>query len=296
MKRIICLTLVVLTVLAATGCKKGCKKNKNSEDTPLLLASQELDKVFNPFYSSSAPDSQIVGMTQIGMLGNDSKGNVTYGADEAVVALDVDSVYDEIEDTTTYYLVLKNNVKFSNGSPLTIKDVLFNLYVYLDPVYTGSSTIYSTDIVGLKEYRTQQGDEKSQERFMEQFYIEAESRINYLITAADYIYEDKEDYAYSIDEFKEALEGYSEDDGFENIVDDFDKVCELFKEELDTDYKNSSDGAYKSVSLGCSSKPRYRFAPDATAMARERRSVDLPESDEPTRAATPTLGSSGDRR
>ena len=249
MKRIICLTLVVLTILAAAGCKKGCKKNKNNEDTPLLLASQELDKVFNPFYSSSAPDSQIVGMTQIGMLGNDSKGNVTYGEDEAVVALDVDSVYDEIEDTTTYYLVLKNNVKFSNGSPLTIKDVLFNLYVYLDPVYTGSSTIYSTDIVGLKEYRTQQGDEKSQERFMEQFYIAASSRIDYLITAAEYIYEDKEDYAYSIDEFKEALEGYSEDDGYENIVDDFDKVCELFKEELETDYKNSSDGAYKSVTF-----------------------------------------------
>ena len=249
MKRIICLTLVVLTILAAAGCKKGCKKNKNNEDTPLLLASQELDKVFNPFYSSSAPDSQIVSMTQIGMLGNDSKGNITYGADEAVVALDVDSVYDEIEDTTTYYLVLKNNVKFSNGSPLTIKDVLFNLYVYLDPVYTGSSTIYSTDIVGLKEYRTQQGDEKSQERFMEQFYIAASSRIDYLITAAEYIYEDKEDYAYSIDEFKEALEGYSEDDGYENIVDDFNKVCELFKEELETDYKNSSDGAYKSVTF-----------------------------------------------
>ena len=249
MKRIICLTLVVLTILAAAGCKKGCKKNKNNEDTPLLLASQELDKVFNPFFSSSAPDSQIIGMTQIGMLGNDSKGNVTYGEDEAVVALDVDSVYDESEDTTTYYLVLKNNVKFSNGSPLTIKDVLFNLYVYLDPVYTGSSTIYSTDIVGLKEYRTQQGDEKSQERFMEQFYIAASSRIDYLITAAEYIYEDKEDYAYSIDEFKEALESYSEDDGYENIVDDFDKVCELFKEELETDYKNSSDGAYKSVTF-----------------------------------------------
>ena len=130
MKRIICIMLVLITFVAAAGCKNGCKKNKTNEDTPLLLASQELDKVFNPFFSSSAPDSQIIGMTQIGMLGNDSKGNVTYGEDEAVVALDVESVYDEAEDMTTYYLVLKNNVKFSNGSPLTIKDVLFNLYVY----------------------------------------------------------------------------------------------------------------------------------------------------------------------
>ena len=249
MKRIIYIVLVTVAVFAVAGCKKGCKKNKMNEDTPLLLSSQELDKVFNPFFSSSAPDSQIVGMTQIGMLGNDSKGNVTYGADEAVVALDVDFKYDEAEDTTTYYLVLKNNVKFSNGSPLTIKDVLFNLYVYLDPVYTGSSTIYSTDIVGLKEYRTQQGDEKSQERFMEQFQVAAESRIDYLITAAEYIYDDKENYSYSLDEFRDCLIEYSEDDGFENIVSDFDKVCELFKEELETDYKNSGDGAYKSVTF-----------------------------------------------
>ncbi|MBR6517168.1 MAG: hypothetical protein IKT40_10070 [Bacilli bacterium] len=250
MKRFICLSLAIVSVLIMGSCKSGCGKNNGSkEDTPLLLSSQELDKIFNPFFASSAPDSQIVGMTQIGMLGNDAKGNITYGKDEAVAALDVQSVYDEFEDTTTYYIVLKNNVKFSNGSPLTIKDVLFNLYVYLDPVYTGSSTIYSTDIVGLKEYRTQQGDEKSQERFMEQFQIEASSRIDYLATAAEYIYDDKKDYAYSLDEFKDALVEYSEDEGFEHIVEDFDKVLELFKEELETDYKNSSDGAYKSVTF-----------------------------------------------
>ena len=69
MKRIICIMLVLITIVATAGCKNGCKKNKTNEDTPLLLASQELDKVFNPFFSSSAPDSQIIGMTQIGMLG-----------------------------------------------------------------------------------------------------------------------------------------------------------------------------------------------------------------------------------
>ena len=67
MKRVICLMLIAIIILTVGGCKKSCKKNKMNEDTPLLLASQELDKVFNPFFSSSAPDSQIVGMTQIGM-------------------------------------------------------------------------------------------------------------------------------------------------------------------------------------------------------------------------------------
>ncbi len=249
-RKLFILATLILTTICCVSCK-SCKKcgGGSNEDTPLLLSSQELDKVFNPFFSSSAPDSQIVGMTQIGMLGNDSKGNVTYGEDEGVVVLDLQTIYDENDDTTTYYLVLKNNVKFSNGSPLTIKDVLFNLYVYLDPVYTGSSTIYSTDIIGLQEYRTQQADEKSQERFMEQFYIEASSRIDYLLTAADYVYEEFENETLSLTEFKEYLEEYSEDEGFENIIKDFEKVCELFKEELNTDYDNSGDGAYKNVTF-----------------------------------------------
>ena len=249
-RKIFIVATLAIIVLCLVSCKK-CKKcgGGTGADSPLLLSSQELDGVFNPFFSSSAPDSQIVGMTQIGMLGNDSKGKVTYGENEAVVVLDYEEKYDEDEDTTTYYLVLKNNVKFSNGTPLTIKDVLFNLYVYLDPVYTGSSTIYSTDIIGLQEYRTQQSDEKSQERFMEQFEIAASSRIDYLLTAADYIYEEFENETLSLEEFREYLLDYSEDEGFENIVNDFDKVCELFKEELNTDYDNSGDGAYKNVTF-----------------------------------------------
>ena len=238
--------LAILIVVTIIGVK-NCNNNENNEDTPLLLSSQELDGVFNPFFSSSAPDSQIVGMTQIGMLGNDKEGKPTYGDNEAVVVKDLETKYDESTDTTTYYFVLKNNVKFSNGSPLTIKDVLFNLYVYLDPVYTGSSTIYSTDIVGLKEYRTQQADENSQDRFMEQFYIEAASRTDYLLNAADMIYDDYDGEALSISEFKECLEDFINDDGYEYICKDFDKVCELFLEELNTDYDNSGAEAYKSV-------------------------------------------------
>ena len=188
-KRFFSLVLVAVFVFTLVSCGGASE----SDDRALVLSSQELDKVFNPFFSSSAPDSQVVGMTQMGMLANDAKGNIVYGEDEGVVVLDYETVYDAGEDTTTYNFVLKNNVKFSNGTPLTIKDVLFNLYVYLDPVYTGSSTIYSTDIVGLKEYRTQQADEKAQERFMEQFQIEAETRTDYLLSAVEYIFDDYED-------------------------------------------------------------------------------------------------------
>ena len=244
-------TLSLIMTLLATITLASCGTTEMNEETPLILSSQELDGVFNPFFASSAPDTQIVGMTQMGMLGNNKLGEVTTfkSNGDAVVVYDYEIVEDKDDDTTTYYLAIRNDIKFSNGSPLTIKDVLFNLYVYLDPVYTGSSTIYSTDIVGLNEYRTQQADEEEQERFMEQFQIAAETRTDYLLTAAEEIYDDYEDETLSIEEFKEELELYVKDEGYENVVKDFEKVCEFFKEELEEDYKNSGDGQYKTVTF-----------------------------------------------
>ena len=210
----------------------------------------DFDNNFSPFSNTSSGNTQINNLVQMNLIGIDyKKNNILYGNNYNVVAEDVQIIFNEKESTTTYYFVLKNNVRFSNGSYLTIKDVLFNLYVYLDPLYCGTNTLNSVNIVGLKEYRTQQADETEQEKFMEQFQIEAASRIDYLATAAEYIYEDEKYYNYSLEKFRECLVEYSEDEGFDNIVKDFDKVCELFKEELETDYKNSSDGAYKSVTF-----------------------------------------------
>ena len=36
---------------------------------------------------------------------------------------------------------------------MTIDDVIFNIYVYMDPTYDGSATFYSVPIVGIDEYR-----------------------------------------------------------------------------------------------------------------------------------------------
>ena len=49
--------------------------NKNNETRPFVMASQEVDQVFSPFYSSSTSDASVVGMTQISMLSNDKDGN-----------------------------------------------------------------------------------------------------------------------------------------------------------------------------------------------------------------------------
>ena len=131
----------------------GCKKKKDS----ITIMTEELSGLFNPFYATSGTDMDVVGMTQIGMLSTDDEGNTVAGDDHPTVVQDFKyEVFGTGEEAKTVYtFVLKNDLKFSDGHPLTMEDVLFNMYEYLDPVYTGSSTMYSIDIQGLSQYRTQ---------------------------------------------------------------------------------------------------------------------------------------------
>ncbi len=253
-KTIVSLVLVVVTALSSMIALAACNKDQvayDNENDPLVFSTQAVDKVFNPFFSSTGPDNSVVGMTQISMLSNDKDGNVAYGDNEAVVAKDYQSVYEGNDDEgiTTYYFVLKNNIRFSNGSYLTIKDVLFNYYVYLDPAYTGSSTIYSTDIVGLKAYRTQSQNENEQDNFNEQFTNVAKGRISKLIGACNAVLKANEDAADSVEAMTEYLTAYAkENSGNDNVVADFKKAAELFEEELATDYSNNVD-SYKDISF-----------------------------------------------
>ncbi|MBQ8405938.1 MAG: hypothetical protein IJX09_04725, partial [Clostridia bacterium] len=147
----------------------GCGKETtfNPEERPLVLATEALDGTFNPFFATSATDTEIISMTQIGMLSVNGQGKPSCGEDEPTVVKDYTETYISAAGApltqeesasaryTEYEFLIKKGIRFSDGTPLTIKDVLFNLYVYLDPIYTGSATIYSTDIVGLKAYRAQ---------------------------------------------------------------------------------------------------------------------------------------------
>ena len=69
-----------------------------------------------------------------------------YGTSDCVVTENDDG-------TVTYDIKLRDDLKFSDGEPVTIDDVIFSMYVFLDPTYDGSVTMYSTPIVGLEEYR-----------------------------------------------------------------------------------------------------------------------------------------------
>ena len=261
-------------VFGAAGCDDGGKNNGgnegggdegnygdyNNKTDPLVFSSQDFDNVFNPFYSTSAMDANAVGMTQIGMISNDKDGNPTYGEKEAVVTLDLETRAGTYggKVTTEYYFVLKNNVRFSNGSYLTMKDVLFNIYEYLDPAYSGSSTMYSTDIVGLQKYRTQETDENEQNSFELKFQRDAADRIESLVGAFNEIMDEHSDelinpedktpaelmgdyFKEYADEMEKAAEASGTENAYAHIVDDYERALTLFREELQSDFNNSKD-------------------------------------------------------
>ncbi len=58
------------------------------------------------------------------------------------------------DDGSVYYdVTIRDDLTFSDGTPITIDDVIFSMYVYCDPTYDGSAILYSQPILGLEEYR-----------------------------------------------------------------------------------------------------------------------------------------------
>ncbi|MBQ5930186.1 MAG: hypothetical protein IIX02_05280, partial [Clostridia bacterium] len=246
---------IVLPVAGCGGNNGGGKKNRDS----IVIMSEELSGLFNPFYATAGADMDVVGMTQLGMLATDENGKPVVGKDEATVVLDYKTEVIGNNEKTIYTFVLKNGLKFSDGKPLTMNDVVFNMYEYLDPVYTGSSTMYSIDIVGLTEYRTQtklSDTTGEMDKINEDASGRAESRIRELIDIYETVGE-TETGSFSLDEegMKAAIaehyasDGYkdavadikeqadlSEDDYRQKLLADYEFALKTFKEELEADY------------------------------------------------------------
>ena len=133
-------------------------------DGTIVLAETGFEGKFSPFFAASASDQDVIDLTQLGLLGADRKGEMVlngiegetreYNGTEYTYHGTSDcTVTENADGTVTYDIKMRDDLKFSDGEPVTIDDVIFNMYVYLDPTYDGSATLYSTPIVGLEEYR-----------------------------------------------------------------------------------------------------------------------------------------------
>ena len=134
-------------------------------DAPLVIASDDFSEKFSRFFSASVPDTNVAGLTSVALLTNDRAGELIYNGIEGETKSynGTDYTYEGISDcvvtenadgTVDYDFTLRQGVKFSDGEELTADDVIFSYYVFLDPSYDGSGSVYALPIKGLEEYRS----------------------------------------------------------------------------------------------------------------------------------------------
>ena len=168
-KRTLALLLALvmsLSLLAGCGDQNGNTSGGNTaSDTPLVVGYAPFSSKFSPFFSETAYDQDVWVMTQLGLLTSDRTGAIIYKGleGETIDYNGTDYTYygpadlevTENADGTVYYdFTLRDDLKFSDGEPLTIDDVIFSMYVLCDPTYEGNSTLYAQPIEGMEAYRS----------------------------------------------------------------------------------------------------------------------------------------------
>lgn len=167
------LALAMVFALAACGEEPATESPAAESEAPveseapndtLVFATATFGQKFSPFFATTAYDQDVVTLTQGALLAADREGNVVRNGIEGETIEyngteytyygmgDVEVVENE-DGTVDYNLTMRDDIVFSDGTPADIDDVIFGLYVVLDPTYDGASTLYAMPIVGLEEYR-----------------------------------------------------------------------------------------------------------------------------------------------
>ncbi len=178
MKKTIALLLslvMVMGMFAGCGASSEAKTAVNpaadpapaaeEDTTPLVVGYSPFNEKFSPFFSETAYDQDVWSMTALSLLNSDRQGAVIMnGIDGEVVNYNgTDYTYysaanceivENSDGTVDYNFTLRDDLKFSDGEPVTIDDVIFSMYVLTDPTYDGSSTLFAQPIEGLEAYRS----------------------------------------------------------------------------------------------------------------------------------------------
>ena len=146
------------------GGEDATDETVGNPDGTIVIAETGFEGKFSPFFAASAPDQAAHALTPAVLLNADRRGEIIMhgiegetrsynGTDYTYYGLADCEVTENDDGTVTYAITLRDDVTFSDGTPMTIDDVIFNMYVYMDPTYDGSTTFYSVPIVGIDEYR-----------------------------------------------------------------------------------------------------------------------------------------------
>ena len=146
------LVLLMYGTMVFSGCSKATQGDYQNEPA-LVLGADDFNGVFSPFFGTTAYDMDISDMVHAPLISfdrnsmPDNRGLADYTDPEEVIGAD------GTVEKTIYTFKLKKGLKFSDGKPVTADDVIFTYMVLCDPNYVGPSTIYTTPILGVNEYR-----------------------------------------------------------------------------------------------------------------------------------------------
>ena len=181
-KKILALVLALVMVLALCACGNSSTPAPSEETqapaeetqapaeentSTLVYATSTFGQKFSPFFYTTAYDEEVVSSFTGGLLAADRGGAIIHhGIEGETVAYngtdytyygmgDVEVVENE-DGTVDYNLTMRDDLVFSDGTPATIDDVIFGIYVLADPSYDGSSTIYALPIEGMSDYYNSQ--------------------------------------------------------------------------------------------------------------------------------------------
>ena len=158
MKKILAMLALTLTASMAVGCGSSTSESSSNEGTDLssstitkyeasdmsqspkaatnrgkdtlVIGSIAFDGCFNPLgYSSSSYDTKVFHALFEPLMAPDESGEMTeYRLAES---------YEISDDNLTYTFKLRDGLKWSDGQPLTAKDVAFSYKIMCDKSYTG---------------------------------------------------------------------------------------------------------------------------------------------------------------
>ena len=162
------LALILACALTLSGiAEETAEAAETAERTEgaTVYATSTFGQKFSPFFATTAYDMEVVDLTQGYLLAADRGGAViNNGIDGETVDYNgngyeykgignVEVVQNE-DGSVDYNLTMRDDIKFSDGEPANIDDIIFGIYVLSDPTYDGSSTIYALPIEGMEEYRS----------------------------------------------------------------------------------------------------------------------------------------------
>lgn len=146
-KRIVAGLLASLMALSMVACG-GNKETGGANDT-LVIGQDAWSGVFSPFFYSLNADAAVFERVVETVLQSDYQNNLI----DNLGHIEEEVVGEGDNQKTVYTITLQDGVKFTDGEPLTIDDLIFSYKVLLDPNYDGIATFRTAShIVGSDEY------------------------------------------------------------------------------------------------------------------------------------------------